>query len=72
MTGKLAKQEDLEKEQKRIDDLLIRIQALEDSNKILQKENKELKDELLKLKGKNETSWSQIVLKNLKKKARTN
>lgn len=67
MTGKLAKQEDLEKEQKRIDDLLIRIQALEDSNKILKKENKELKDELLKLKGKNETSWSQIVLKNVKK-----
>lgn len=68
MTGKLAKQEDLEKEKKRIDDLLIRIQALEDLNKTLNKENKELK-ELLKLKSEKEStpSWSEIVLKNVKK-----
>ena len=47
---------------------MIRIQALEDLNKTLNKENKELK-ELLKLKSEKEStpSWSEIVLKNVKK-----
>ena len=40
------------KERKRIDDLLVRIKALEDSNELLQKENKQLKEQLSK-KGKN-------------------